>query len=269
MANSGGGAVVFGVQNDGQPAKRTADLEAVLELDPAKITDQLASYTGQHFSDFEVVAIKRGRSRAAVIEVGPASMPLVFAKPGNYPNPKRPDRELTAFSQGTIYFRHGAKSEPATAGDISSFIEARLDTIREKWLGGIRRVITAPPGAEMRQIEFVASDAEGKPTEIRLTGDPSALVFGKLDPDKIHPYRQKELVDEVNRRLPRNQSINKYDIECVRAVHHVTPVQKPNFAHQPKYGSMQFSDAFADWLATKGPDFFDHARERYYQLKHG
>lgn len=176
MANSGGGAVVIGVNNDGRNSG--GDLTAVLTLDPAKITDKLARYTGEHFSNFEIKEIKRGQAQAAVIEVGAALDLLVFSSPGTYALPDKPDRQKTAFSQGTIYFRHGAKSEPATATDIATFIDRRLDEIREKWLGDIRRVITAPPGVEVALFERMASGAGGEPTEIRLTDDPAAPAFG-------------------------------------------------------------------------------------------
>jgi hypothetical protein len=206
MANSGGGAVVIGVSNDGRSSG--SELAAVLALDPAKITDKLARYTSEHFSDFEIKEIKRGRSRAAVIEVGAASDPLVFSSPGTYALPDKPDRQKMAFSQGTIYFRHGAKSEPATSADVAMFINRRLDEIREKWLGDIRRVITAPPGVEVALFERVASGAGGEPTEIRLTDDPAAPAFGKLDPDQTHPYLTKELIKAVQGRLPASRIFN-------------------------------------------------------------
>jgi len=43
MANSDGGVIVVGVRNNGRPSR--ADLKAILDLDPAKITDQIFSYT--------------------------------------------------------------------------------------------------------------------------------------------------------------------------------------------------------------------------------
>jgi predicted HTH transcriptional regulator len=47
IANSGGGAIVIGVRNDGSPS--TKNISAFLELDPARITDQIAKYTDEQF----------------------------------------------------------------------------------------------------------------------------------------------------------------------------------------------------------------------------
>jgi hypothetical protein len=49
VANSGGGLIAFGVCDDGQPS--TGDVEPVLDLDPAKITDKVESYTRVSFED--------------------------------------------------------------------------------------------------------------------------------------------------------------------------------------------------------------------------
>jgi hypothetical protein len=89
LANSGGGALVIGVDNSGGPSG--TDLDPVLNLDPAKITDKLAKYTGQHFAEFEIKEVERAGQPAAVIEVGIASELLIFSSPGTYPNPEKPE----------------------------------------------------------------------------------------------------------------------------------------------------------------------------------
>jgi predicted HTH transcriptional regulator len=48
MANSNGGVIVFGVNDDGTPG--SADLTDVLSIDPASIVDKIKKYTGQHSS---------------------------------------------------------------------------------------------------------------------------------------------------------------------------------------------------------------------------
>src|SRR5687768_5025763 len=52
MANSGGGTVVFGVNDDGTPAQ--SDLKAIQAIDPAVIVDKIKKYTDQHFVDFSL-----------------------------------------------------------------------------------------------------------------------------------------------------------------------------------------------------------------------
>jgi hypothetical protein len=263
MANSGGGLIVVGVCNDGTPASE--DVSSVLELDPAKITDKVERYTGVQFAEFEIHEAKRGRKKVAVIEIGAArDAPIAFTKPGTYPRPDGSGKQERAFAQGTVYFRHGAKSEPATTADLRAFVDRRLDEMRELWFGRVRQVIEAPEDARIATVQ--STDEGGVPTEIRLTDDPSALVYGKLDPDKTHPFRLKELMKAVNKQLPSGVNINSRDIFCVRSVHHINPDTQPQLMHRPKYGSPQYSKAFAQWLVDQyasDNDFFWKVREAY------
>jgi hypothetical protein len=81
----------------------------VLALDGATICDKLQSYIGHDFDDFEVVPVMREGTEAAAIVVGHAGeAPLTFIKPGTYADPRRTDRQKSAFGRGP-YFRHGAK----------------------------------------------------------------------------------------------------------------------------------------------------------------
>ena len=264
MANSGGGAIAIGIRNNGQASG--ADVRSTLDLDAAKISDKTFRYTGDHFSGFEMHDAKRRGKRVAVIEVAAVDIPLVFIRPGTYAISA--SQQKTAFSQGTVYFRHGAKSEPATSADLATFLERSLDQIRKKWLGDIRRVVTAPRGAEVAVFQRTASDSEGRPVKVQFTSDPGAPVFGKLDADVTHPHRQKELIQEVRKRLPQGVTFNSFDIQSVRAVHKVDDQTKPEFCHLPKFGTMQYSDALADWFAeqyTRNNGFFEDARVRHYE----
>jgi predicted HTH transcriptional regulator len=122
IANSGGGAILFGVDNKGEAIGN--DVSTIARLDPAQVTDKLHSYTGCHFSAFELVEAKKGRKSVAVLRLGPASIPLIFTKPGTYAIDDR--KQKTAFGAGTLYFRHGAKSEPATTPDLADVLERRF-----------------------------------------------------------------------------------------------------------------------------------------------
>ena len=123
LANVGGGVVVVGVRNDGSGSG--VDVTDVLAIDGAAICDQLRSYIGEDFDDFEVHRVNRDGAVVAAIVVGPAGdAPLTFIRPGTYPDPARPDRQKSAFGRG-VYFRHGAKSEPATRDDLRGFINRR------------------------------------------------------------------------------------------------------------------------------------------------
>jgi hypothetical protein len=240
-------------------------VQAVLELDPAKITDQIARYTATQFADFEIHAAKRGRKQVAIVEIGAITdAPLVFTKPGTYVPARETTKQKTAFSKGTVYFRHGAKSEPGTSADLREFIDRRLEEVREAWLGRVRQVIEAPEDARLATIH--ATDQGGVPTEIRLTDDPAALVYGKLDPDTTHPFRQRELIEEINRQLPAGASLNTHDMLSIRRAHGITAATHPQFTHEPVWTSPQYSQAFADWVVAeikRDPDFVWAAREAY------
>jgi len=63
------------------------------------------------------------RRRLAVIVVAARTgSPLVFEKPGTYADGAR---QKTAFAKGTVYFRHGARSDPGSSRDIARFVDAK------------------------------------------------------------------------------------------------------------------------------------------------
>jgi len=189
--------------------------------------------------------------------------PLVFARQGRYREPE--GAEHVAFVRGGLYFRHGAKSEPATGEDVRDFIRRQLEATRTQWLANIRQVMHAPDGAEVAVIETAERDEEGRPTLIRLTTDPHAPLYGQVDPDQSHPYRQKEVIREVNARLGEG-TVNQFDVLSVRRVHAVPEETRPEFVHVPKFGSPQYSDAFVDWLVAeqqRDPEFFQRAKATY------
>lgn len=266
MTNSGQGIVIFGVRNNG--ALSGANVQDVLNIDPATVTDKVFRYTGEHFAGFEIHELRRHGGRIAAIRVELSPRPLVFVRPGTYA--VADGKQKTAFSQGTVYVRHGAKSEPATSADLAAIIDRQIEVVRRSWLGKIRKVVAAPPGAEIAVFERTASDKTGRPMTIRVTDDPDAPLFGKVDPYQTHPHRQKELLHEVNGRLPGKTSINSYDVLCVRSVHHIDDQRHPVFCYLPKFGSMQYSDAFVAWLVKQfktDRSFFSKARARYYERR--
>jgi hypothetical protein len=244
MANAGGGVVVV----EGP------------EFDEEMLHEQLERYVEPEFEALEVREISRSGGPATVIVVdGVAGGPLVFSESGR-------SRDGVVFTRGAVFFRHGAKSEPARGEDVRDFIRRQLDEIREQWLRNIRAVMHAPGGAEIAVVETAERDEEGRPRLIRLTTDPSAPLYGQIDPDLSHPYRQKEVIAEVNKRLDGARAVNAFDVLSVRRVHDITEETRPEFVHVPKFGSPQYSDAFVDWLVeqdVRDPEFFERAKARY------
>lgn len=249
MANSGGGIIV---------------LDGVAAVDEELIHEQLARYAEPEFEAFTVEPIARnGRPASAILVEAAATAPLVFTRQGRYRAPDGSDH--VAFTRGGLYFRHGAKSEGATGTDVRDFIRRQLEATRNRWLSNIRQVMHAPDSAEVAVVETAERDEEGRPTLIRLTTDPHAPLYGQVDPDHSHPYRQKEVIREVNARLGEG-TVNAFDVLSVRRVHHITEETRPEFVHVPKFGSPQYSDAFVDWLVAepeRDPDFYPRAKAAY------
>jgi len=82
IANSGGGAIVFGTDSKGLPVD--VNVSAIAGLDSAHLTDKLHSYTGCHFAAFELTEVKKGKRSVAILRLGAAPAPLIFTKPGTY-----------------------------------------------------------------------------------------------------------------------------------------------------------------------------------------
>ena len=244
MANSGGGVIV---------------LDGITGVDEELLHEELGRYAEPEFEAFEVQPLTRnGRPATAIVVEGARNAPVVFTRTGRV-------GEHVLFVRGGLYFRHGAQSEAATGDDVRDFIRRQLEATRAQWLANIRQVMHAPDGAEVAVVETAERDEEGRPTLIRLTTDPHAPLYGQVDPDRSHPYRQKEVIREVNARLG-EERVNAFDVLSVRRVHAITEETRPEFVHVPKFGSPQYSDAFVDWLVAEregDPRFFAKAKESY------
>ncbi len=224
-------------------------------------TDKIANYTGVQFDSFTIDLAKRSRRKVAVITIGRADLPLMFEKPGAYTNEHGESK--TAFGAGTLYLRHGAKSEPARSADIAHLIERNVQRARKEWLTGVRQVTNAPRGSTISVLPpKIAQSNDAAATPIRITDNPGAPEYQLIDPDKTHPWRQKELLDELNRPLP--TKINPYDLLAVRRLHGID--EDPAFVHKPRFGSTQYSPNFAKWLLeqhSNNPRFFEKCRSAF------
>lgn len=262
MANSGGGIILIGVEDDGllAPAKNAL---AALALDPAVITDKVAKYTGVQFDGFEIVEAMRDAQAVAVIAVQAATGPLIFEKPGTYAIEN--GKQRTAFGAGTFYVRHGAKSEPGTSADLAKVIARIVQRQRKEWSSGVRKVISAPAGSTVSVHPIgVRRSQDPSAALIRVTTDPSAPEYRLLDPDATHPFRQKELIAELNAVLPVKHHINQFDIRAIRIVWDID--NKAHFFHKARFATAQYSPEFRDWLLEqfdREPRFFASAREEF------
>ena len=267
ISNSGGGVIAFGLDSLGNPT--VSDLSSLLALDLSVMGDKIHRYTSVHFSGFDLSEQERDGTRIAVLQIDGSNVPMVFVRPGTYPI-KGSHQQKTAFSQGTVYFRHGAKSEPGNSEDLRNVIERNLEIRRRAWLDGIRKVVTAPQGSGVTIFPGeVRESTSPTAVAIRVVDDPSAPAFRVIDPDVTHPNRQKELIDEVNKGLPIGATINSYDVLVVRKTYDTD--SREDFYHRSKFGNPQYSYAFVDWLLESYAEdrrFFLKARENYYKATH-
>lgn len=150
--------------------------------------------------------------------------------------------------RGTVYFRHGAKSEPGNARDLSRFVTREVDRQRRAWLSNIRKVAAAPKGSQVVVVSSKNSDTPLTLREVRVVDDPSAPTVARTNYDITHPYRQSDLIRAVNERLGR-RAVNQFDIKCIRKVHGID--SNSGFFHKPRYSSPQYIDSFVDWLVTE------------------
>jgi hypothetical protein len=227
------------------------------------ITDKVASYTGVQFDDFTVSQGERNRQPIAIISIGPALKPLVFERPGTYA--VADGKQKTAFGTGTLYVRHGAKSEPATSEDLAQIIERNIQQVRKDWMAGVRKVVNAPVRSAVSVLppEVRQSDSPDA-TPIRITENPAAPEYRLVDPDITHPWRQKELLAEINKSLLDKHRINQFDVLAVRNLYYVDANHR--YFHKSRFGAPQYSPAFASWLLeqyARDPRFFEKARAEY------
>lgn len=148
MANSGGGIILFGVDDNGAPVP-DFDADTVLGIDPADITNKLHKYTGYNFHDFEIQQVRKDGIKLVAFVIHGVDTPMVFSKPGMYStgNGKKQNR---AFSSGTVYFRHGAKSEPAVRDDLQQLLEHAKQVARDELLKRIKIVAALPEGVPIQ-----------------------------------------------------------------------------------------------------------------------
>ncbi len=194
------------------------------------------------FEEVELVSTDRGPA----LLVGPAG-----------------DAPLTFDTQGA-FFRHGARSVPASRDDLKRFMDKRLSLVRRRLIVDIKRVISAPAGSEIVAIE--RSEDERGERVIRITTDEHAPLYRAIDFDVTHPFRQKELIAEVNGRLPDGQAINSYAFQAIKRTYAIDP----DFEHRPRYGTTQYSEAFVEWLVDRiggDPEFVERARAHYHALR--
>jgi hypothetical protein len=193
--------------------------------------------------------------------------PLVFEKPGTYAVDK--NRQETAFSRGTVYFRHGAKSEAGTTDDLRRFIEKRVREMQQQLVKGMRRVSEAPRGSELLVAPrgSVVTD-HGNALAVRITSDKDARDAIQIDKNILFPYRRRELAERPKKELDKGLSLNTYDLQ---AINHVFDIAEDEYLWwKPQFSSRQYGEAFVTWIVdkiAKNKDFLAKTRRKFREKK--
>jgi hypothetical protein len=263
FANSGGGVIVFGVENDG--SNSNANPTSLLTHDTADITNRISKYTNFQFSEFEIMEVERAAKTRVALIISAADVPIVFTKPGSYDIGA--GKQKTAFSQGTVYFRHGSKSEPGSRDDLLNWRDREISKARKNWLGGIRKVVQSPPGETVTVLSSAKSpQRDGSVVHARITSGPSAVSVTPANAGEIWPHRQVDLVHEVNNRLRNQVTINSYDIQCINKKLDVLKAYSEFAYKSHKHAAPQYSNEYADWIVEqfrKDRNFFQKTRAQF------
>jgi hypothetical protein len=226
IANSGGG---------------TLQLDGLVDLE--EILSHTSRYTSSNFTD---IAVEQSQDGAALttLKIGASTLPVEFA--------------------GIVYFRHDGRSEPASAADIRRSFERLLNHIRQRWSRALRHSLNTPldrlvPRPRKRRTPPSAKQAINL-QPVRITNDPTAPALHPQDVDGLYPWRQKDLVRQLNQRLGR-RVVNSYDIQAVRRHHQLDG--HPDFVFNLAGAGRRYSPAAADWIVdefSRDPEFFHKAR---------
>jgi hypothetical protein len=188
-------------------------VEAIGRIDHADLTSKISKYTGSTDSQIEIQEIERQGSFLPAFVIQPAATPLVFGNPGTYD--VGAGKQKTAFGRGTVYFRHGAKSETGTTEDVRYSFERQLNQIRNSWLKQVRKVVKAPAGTQ-----FVVQAPRDQSTslqsgDVRVVNSPGAIpITLTRDPTKsggtyLHEQVSEGIFDEINNVVDANRILAK------------------------------------------------------------
>lgn len=217
FSNSGGGVILFGVTDDG--GLSNFDKNIVLNIDPAVVSDKIRSYTGENFSDFEITEIKHGSQLVAAMVISSAPSPIVFTRNGGDVIVK--GKQKPAFLKGTVYFRHGAKSEPGETSDIRIAIERLVKRTRKTWFEGVRQISQVRVGDEVLVTRSKAKSVNNEFTVARLLkisqqGKPVKLTHAEFEAlKKEYPLEYKDVLIKCKKKKAVTQKqLQKYIDSC-------------------------------------------------------
>lgn len=177
LANSGGGTLAIGLNNDGSVSG--SDLTDCFNLDVADIVNQLAKYTGREFDQFTTEKAEKDNKQIFIFHVNGIYPPMVFIKHGNYLD-ESTNTQKTAFSKGTVYFRHGPKSEPGNNEDLHQSLEREISRQKKSWLSNIKKIMYSSSSPEIKLHSSKVNNTDTPvpiPAKIIATDDTNIPIY--------------------------------------------------------------------------------------------
>jgi hypothetical protein len=97
------------------------------------------------------------------------------------------------------------------------------------------------------------------------TGMTATIIEVPKDPSRTHPYRQGEVIEQVNAALGSTTRLNQYDIQCVLKLYELRKRSEFYYRGSVAGSPSQYSKAFVNWLLKeheKDGAFFEKARAK-------
>ena len=245
FANTSGGVIVFGLDSNGNPTE--GNCEQAGTTDVANVSDQLTKYISTSINSLLKFTVERSGQKYWCISCDSERVLLPFTKPGTYEPIK--GQQKNAFSVGTIYVRHGSKSEPCTRDDLQRWIDRELKLVREDWLSNIRKVVEAPFGHTV-VVSSAAGEMVGQGATIsaRITNDPNAIPVRLQNPKQDWPHRGADILSTFNLKCL-GYKMNSHDLVALKFGHQIDEVKRPDFMLKTHaFASPQYSSTFLEWI---------------------
>ena len=175
LANTGGGVILFGVDDDGTRQGLAPSLLSV--LDPAKVTDQLRRKAPSAAISTAYLEGTYYRKLYGALIVQPLDVPLVFDTEWGYNTTGGEHRII--IKPGLLYVRTPGKSARAQQGDIRELWQRSVNLAAEKVLARIELVASLPLDSELIITDPGDPDGghplvdQGEARAVRIVSDPA------------------------------------------------------------------------------------------------
>lgn len=211
MANSGGGVLVLGVDDDGSRLGLPQSL--LQDLDPVRINGRIEPKAPGARVGVSYHELSYYRRTYGFLVVSPHDALIVFDRQWSY-NPEGGGRAREVIRQGVVYVRGIAETRPAQQGDLARIVQRLIETGSQQFLARIEKLAAVPMSAELVAYDPAAggqgvrlvSKGEGQPVTI-VDQQPDAVPIHEiLDPGVPYSSTQAEIASQV--RLWRTSDIN-------------------------------------------------------------